>query len=116
MTPGEQQVAGPNLLRRAWLWALDYAYAGRRQLAVLKGPWRLGSTRPVPAAWRSGSEDLPEIILLPGVYEHWTFLAPLGDSLSAAGHRVNVIHGLGMNRRGIVATSERLGRALAGRR
>ena len=49
------------------------------------------------------------------MYEHWTFLRPLGNALNAAGHRVRVVHGLGTNRRGIAETSERLGRALAKR-
>jgi hypothetical protein len=52
-------------------------------------------------------------VLLPGVYEHWTFLRPLGDALSAADYRVRVVHGLGTNRRGVAQTSERLGRALS---
>ena len=109
MTTGEQR---PNVFARAVWWALDYAYAGRRQLAFLAGPWRIGRPRPAPRAWRSGSADLPEIILLPGVYEHWTFLRPLGDALSAAGHRVSVVHGLGANRRSIGDTATRLGHAL----
>jgi hypothetical protein len=100
---------------RGWLWALDYAYAGRRQLAILATPWSIGGPRRAPRPWRTGSDDLPEIILLPGVYEHWSFLRPLGNALNAAGHRVRVVHGLGTNRRGIVETSERLGRALANR-
>ena len=68
-----------------------------------------------PRPGSTGAEGLPEIVLLPGVYEHWTFLRPLGDALSAAGHRVSVVHGLGINRRGVAETSERLGRTLAGR-
>jgi hypothetical protein len=110
-----EQSARPNLLQRGWWWAADYAYATARQLAILSTPWTLGRPRPAPRAWRNGADDLPEVILLPGVYEHWTFLRPLGDALNAAGHRVRVVHGLGMNRRGIVETSERLGRALAGK-
>ena len=102
----------PNLLLRGWWWASDYAYAALRQFAIVTAPWTLGRPRPAPRAWRSGSTDLPEVILLPGVYEHWTFLRPLGNALNGAGHRVKVVHGLGMNRRGIVETSERLGRAL----
>ncbi|HWI30926.1 MAG TPA: hypothetical protein VNT50_05520 [Microbacterium sp.] len=105
--------ARPSRLAHAWWWALDYVYAARRQLAILRPPWSIAGRRPAPAAWRSGSDSLPEIVLLPGVYEHWTFLRPLGDALSDAGHRVSVVHGLGSNRRGIVQTSERLGRTLA---
>jgi hypothetical protein len=76
-------------------------------------PWAIGRRRPSPSGWTSGSPELPEIVLLPGVYEHWTFLRPLGDSLSGAGYRVRVVHGLGTNRRPVAETSERLGRALA---
>jgi hypothetical protein len=115
MSGAEQAPAQPSWLVRGWWWALDYAYAGRRQLALLAAPWTLGRPRPAPGAWREGSDGLAEVILLPGVYEHWTFLRPLGDALNAAGHRVRVVHGLGTNRRGIVETSERLGRALASR-
>jgi hypothetical protein len=109
------QAGRPSALRRGWWWAADYAYAAVRQCAILSAPWTLGRPRPEPRRWREGSDDLPEAILLPGVYEHWTFLRPLGDALNAAGHRVRVVHGLGMNRRGIVETSGRLGRALAAR-
>ena len=53
------------------------------------------------------------MVLLPGVYEHWSFLRPLGDALNAAGHRVVVVHGLGANRLPIAETSRRLAKALA---
>ncbi|WP_127473131.1 esterase/lipase family protein [Microbacterium sulfonylureivorans] len=105
--------ARPGPLTRALWWASDYIYAARRQFAVLSLPWSIGRPRPVPAAWGRGRPELPEVVLLPGVYEHWTFLRPLGDALAAAGHRVAVVHGLGMNRRSIPETSERLGRVLA---
>ncbi|HEY1104750.1 MAG TPA: alpha/beta hydrolase, partial [Agromyces sp.] len=77
----------PKMLR--W-WALDYVYAGWRQLAVL-GAWK------VPAAWSRGDAARPTIVLLPGVYEHWSFLRLLGDELNARGHRIRVVHGLGAN-------------------
>lgn len=57
---------------------------------------------------------MPEAVLLPGVYEHWSFLRPLGDVLNAAGHRVVIVHGLSANRRPIVETSARLERAIVG--
>ncbi|GAA3642259.1 hypothetical protein GCM10022200_27540 [Microbacterium awajiense] len=102
-------------IRRGLWWAADYFYAGRRQLAVLTPPWTIGRPRPVPDGWQAGDAALPEIVLVPGVYEHWTFLRPLGDALAARGHRVTVVHGLGMNRRSIPATGERLARLLASR-
>ena len=95
-----------NTLSALGWWALDYAYAGWRQLAVL-------GARRLPSAWRTGDADKPEVVLLPGVYEHWSFLRPLGDALNAAGHRVTIVHGLRLNRRPIVETSDRLARALA---
>ncbi|MGN6219551.1 MAG: esterase/lipase family protein [Microbacterium sp.] len=101
------------VLRRALWWAADYVYAARRQLAVLSLPWAIGRPRPAPDAWRRGDPDLPEVYLVPGVYEHWTFLRPLGDALAAAGHRVRVVHGLGVNRRSIADTADRLAKLLA---
>lgn len=86
--------------------AADYLYAGWRQLAVL-GAWRSSSYL------LRGDQALPEVVLVPGVYEHWTFLRPLADRLNAAGYRVRVVHGLGVNRRPIPATADRLERALA---
>lgn len=105
----------PSAIRRGVWWASDYVYAVARQRAVLQPPWTVGLSRPLPPEWRTGSPSLPTIVLLPGVYEHWTFLRPLGDALAAAGHRVEVVHGLGMNRRSIPDTADRLARALAKR-
>ncbi len=103
----------PWSLKRALWWTTDYIYAARRQLAILGLPWAVGRRRPTPPRWRAGTAGLPEVVLVPGVYEHWTFLKPLGDSLAAAGHRVRVVHGLGVNRRAIAETADRLTRVLA---
>ncbi|MBW9110286.1 esterase/lipase family protein [Microbacterium ureisolvens] len=106
-------VPRPSMVRRGLSWIADYVYAARRQLAVLSLPWTIGRPRPLPQAWRRGDPALPEVYLIPGVYEHWTFLRPLGDALAAAGHRVAVVHGLGVNRRTIPSTADRLGELLA---
>jgi len=98
---------------RGLSWIADYVYAARRQLAVLSLPWAIGRPRPLPQPWRRGDPALPEVYLIPGVYEHWTFVRPLGDALAAAGHRVSVVHGLGVNRRTIASTSARLAELLA---
>src|ERR671912_509472 len=66
----------PSLIARGWWWAADYVYAARRQVAVLATPWSIFRRSPGPKAWSRGSKDLPEVVLLPGVYEHWTFLRP----------------------------------------
>ncbi|MRG59841.1 alpha/beta fold hydrolase [Agromyces sp. CFH 90414] len=94
--------------RRALIWCADYAYAGWRQLAVLTA-WR------PPRRWLRGEDALPDVVLVPGVYEHWTFLRPLGDRLNRAGYRVRTVHGMGVNRRPILPTADRLARALARR-
>jgi pimeloyl-ACP methyl ester carboxylesterase len=89
----------------AW-WASDYVYATVRQLAVF------GARHP-PAHWRIGDPAEPQVVLLPGVYEHWSFLRPLGDALNAEGHRVVVVHGMRANRAGIAETADRVAAALA---
>jgi pimeloyl-ACP methyl ester carboxylesterase len=95
-----------SAIARGWWWARDYVYAGIRQAAIVFEGWV------PPARWRTGREDLPEVLLLPGIYEHWSFLRPLGDAVNRAGYRVRVVHGMGTNRRGIADTARRLGRAI----
>ena len=86
--------------------ARDYAFAGWHQLAVFGAGHE-------PAGWRHGDPGKPQVVLLPGVYEHWSFLRPLGDALHAAGHRVVVVHGMRANRRPIAETAARVAKALA---
>jgi pimeloyl-ACP methyl ester carboxylesterase len=88
-----------------WM-ARDYSYAGWHQLAVF------GAGRE-PAKWRTGDVEKPQVVLLPGVYEHWSFLRGLGDALNADGHRVIVVHGMRANRKPIAETAARVARALA---
>lgn len=97
----------PSRIERAWWWAGDYVYAGWRQVAIVLEGWN------PPARWRTGDAALPEVVLLPGIYEHWSFMRPLGDAINRGGYRVRVVHGMGTNRRGIADTARRLGRALA---
>jgi triacylglycerol lipase len=58
-----------------------------------------------------GGERAP-IVLLPGVYEPWTFLRPLAERLHALGHPVHVVRALGTNRRGIPVAAARAQRYL----
>jgi hypothetical protein len=88
-------------------WALDYFYAAARQLAFLT------EGRRTPARWGTGDPAKPQVVLLPGVYEHWSFLRPLGDALNADGYRVLAVHGMGVNRRAVVETSHGVAQALA---
>ena len=96
-----------NRLSALGWWARDYVYATARQLAAF-----VDGRRP-PPAWRVGDPAKPQIVLLPGVYEHWSFLRPLGDALNAEGHRIVVVHGMRANRAGIAETADRVAAALA---
>jgi triacylglycerol lipase len=58
-----------------------------------------------------GGERAP-IVLLPGVYEPWTFLRPLAERLHTLGHPVHVVRALGSNRRGIPVAAARAQRYL----
>ena len=93
-------------LAAAGWWALDYLDAAKQQLRVLTVP-------KTPKRWALGDAGKPTILLLPGVYEHWSFMEPLGDALNDAGYRVQVAHGLGANLLAIPETAERVQRALA---
>lgn len=99
------RAARPAVVDVARWWALDYLYAAQRQLAAL-------AARQPPAEWSSGDPALPTVVLLPGVYEHWSFLRPLARALNAHGHRIRVVHGLGANLLGIPETAERVAHAL----
>lgn len=56
-----------------------------------------------PEAWRRpppgadpGCAAVP-VVLLPGIYEPWRYLGPLGRALHTAGHPVHVVEKLGLN-------------------
>ena len=81
----------------------DYVYAGW-QAAIVREGWHLA--RPMA----HGRHRLLEVVLLPGIYEHWSFNRPLGDSLSRAGHRYASCTAWASNHRGIADTAGRLAR------
>lgn len=75
-------------------WALDYAYvAGLQARDALGRPLR---RRPDPTLLAAG--DGTPVLLLPGVYETWTFLLPVARRLNALGHPVWTVPTLGLNR------------------
>lgn len=74
--------------RRIWLTYSDYWYAGWWWVRVL---W---SVRP-PSRWAEGDKD--PVVLLPGVYESWSFMKPVGEYLNRAGHPVHVVPELRRN-------------------
>ena len=79
--------------------AIDYFYMFRGQV----GPVR---RRRRPAHYLQGEGR--DIVLIPGLYEKWHFLRPLGNYLSPKGFRVHVTPGLGRNRRPIAVQARRL--------
>ena len=51
--------------------------------------------------------DLAPVVLLPGVYEPWTFLRPLAQRLHDLGHPVHVVRALNGNTRSIPVAAAR---------
>ncbi|WP_045075811.1 esterase/lipase family protein [Psychromicrobium lacuslunae] len=80
-------------------WSADYLRASW---------WQLSSvfSRLSPAAFAQAEETRPLIVLLPGVYETWHFMAPLAKTLHAQGYRVLPVPALGHNRRPVLATAQ----------
>lgn len=77
------------IVRHAWWWMLDYAYAGYWQI-------RAKTTR-TPASELLDGSGRP-VIVIPGIYETWQFLRPMVDALHGAGHPVHVVTALQSNR------------------
>jgi len=66
-----------------------------------------------PSEWRAGSGA--PVVLLPGTYETWHLLAPVGAALHEDGHPVHVIETIGANSRPIPWVAAEVGRVLSER-
>lgn len=93
-------------LKRLGWWLHDYLYAGEKQLRGVFKPR-------CPASYADGDANKPAIVLLPGVYETWYFLAPAARRLNAAGFRVFDVPALGLNVRAVPASAAIVNEALA---
>lgn len=96
----------PRPVARSWWRVRDYADAVRWQALVLDrrhGPQDLSG--PEPHRGRP-------VVLVPGVYEAWTFLRPLARRLNARGLQVHAVPGLGFNRAPVARQAAVLGRFL----
>ncbi|GAA1140029.1 esterase/lipase family protein [Nesterenkonia lutea] len=71
-------------------WVRDYAYALHRQASGLV-------RRPDPQRYRRPDSTEPAIVLLPGIYETWSFMRPLADTLRERGFDVHAVLDLGYN-------------------
>lgn len=86
-----------HLLRDARWWIQDYAYAIAWQV-------RGFVSRRAPDDYLTG--DRSPIVVLPGIWETWSFLRPIIDPLHASGHPLHVLDSLGRNGRPVAQTAE----------
>jgi hypothetical protein len=77
-------------LRKAAVAALDYEYAIRHQL-------RAELDRGDPYAFVASAGDRAPVLLLPGIFESWRFLRPLGAHIHDRGHPVHIVTALQRN-------------------
>ncbi len=88
-----------NPLAKWWWWLLDY-------VSALAGQFRGVLLRTVPAAYAQGDDALPIVVLIPGVYERWGFLATLAARLNSRGYRILAVTELKDNRVAVQAGAE----------
>ncbi|KQN46087.1 alpha/beta fold hydrolase [Frigoribacterium sp. Leaf44] len=89
-------LAPGRLVRHAVWWVQDYAYAAVWQVRAVTSPrdpdrYLGGTGRPV--------------LVIPGVWETWSFLRPMIERLHAEGHPVHVLDDLRWNSRPVEATA-----------
>lgn len=90
---------------RARAAATDWGIAGRDMTAALWRrvlPWR----HPGQDGDGHGCRDIP-VVLLPGILEPWSYLAPLARWLGRHGHRVEFVETLGWNLGDLDASAQR---------
>ena len=85
-----------STIRAAVWWAEDYAYAVAWQAR--------GIFAGAPHHYLSGGKR--PVVILPGVWESWTFMVPLIKPLHADGHPIHVLAHLGRNTRKVAETAQ----------
>ena len=94
-----------SALSRARIAAADWGVAGRDMTGALVRrvlPWR-----PAPHVGHGPAcRDIP-VVLLPGIREPWSYLAPLARWLGRRGHPVEFVETLGWNLHNLDASAER---------
>lgn len=93
-----------SLLRTATWWTQDYAYAVAWQVRGVL-------SRRAPDDYLDG--DRRPVVVLPGIWETWSFLRPIIDPLHARGHPLHVLTSLGRNGRPVARTAEDVAAYLA---
>jgi pimeloyl-ACP methyl ester carboxylesterase len=94
-----------ELAVRGIAWAADYAFVLRWQARSLL------NRRPAWSAHRPDATEIP-VVLLPGIFESWRFLEPLGKRLAEAGHPIHVVP-LGLNHRPVAMLAGKVATAVA---
>mgnify|MGYP000338949026 CR=1 FL=1 len=84
------------MLERAGGIIRDYGYVARRRWRSI----RMGMRPPEPS-----TADRAPVLLIPGVFETWHYLEPVGERLAAEGHPVHYVEHLGFNRHPIGVTA-----------
>ncbi len=109
--PGGRGVTG--LVSRTWWRVRDYTDAVRWQALALDRRYRPQDlARPEgDGTWRAVDGSRP-VVLVPGVYEAWSFMRPLADRLRARGLTVHAVPDLRFNRAPIARQASLLGRFL----
>jgi triacylglycerol lipase len=78
-------------LRLGGDWLLDYAYIGYQQVRGVLA-------RADPGQYREGAaHGASPVVVIPGIYESWTFMRPLIEHVHDRGHPVHVVEPLGYN-------------------
>ena len=93
-----------RLLRDARWWVQDYAYAVAWQLRGVV-------SRRAPDDYLTG--DRSPVVVLPGIWETWSFLRPIIDPLHQRGHPLHVLTSLGRNGRPVAQTAQDVAAYLA---
>lgn len=93
---------------RRWWWRLaDYGYVVYWQLAGLLSP---GSGE----EFRQPHDPVgPPVVIVPGIYESWRFMRPLGREVYRHGHPVHFVRALGINHGTVADMARRLAEYLA---
>ncbi len=98
------RTGGPHV----WWRVRDYACAAAWIVAGLAPPWGADELARPPVQGRP-------VVLVPGVYEAWHFLRPLGRELHDRGLQVHAVPALRRNHRPVPEGADVLRRAIAGR-
>jgi len=97
-----------RVLRRALGWLEDYIYLGRHHV-------RGFLARADPAQYRGdGAHGASPVVVIPGIYESWTFMLPLIEHVHGRGHPVHVVEPLGYNVGSVARMADVVGDYLRG--